>query len=596
MEYPKIKDSYDKKIAELEDEIKRREAQLEIELGILRKYEKRYDENQLLPGISAKDDLRLTRIKIRMSKKQERIKELQERLREKEELLERMRGEINEILSFDPIREQYEPVKDEFKKATDEDWRIRNSRFKAFQDVFAAPGYRMVPIETGIYGGADYDNIPLDVCVVDPERINNGILKEFGLGQIDREMTPFEKMKVRTGAIPKVKDLFEHTKPMLPFDSHEKGDSYRLLVIEGYSPEHDGKILCARHQGRQSPIKDRKVLHTFDSVYTAYRSAAHPESGYQDERAKLFGIKLRVDGYRKQIIGMKKDDPKLDEIKDKISKEVENFEGVINPHKREAGDIIKEVQPIKDMLGRHNPGRACARLVKAIDELQERFPEIMAISEAMHEDKEILSTRIMQDEAVMDKCFDDFKAACELIKQYEHREENGPLFVFNGEVGLLLKGMADFDTLKVRPFSLYASNLKARKHAIECALGNGDFCAAKKEAVKGFIIAKIFRIQKKSEEMLKDISLMPEETSIATLLGIAEELHGVANERQVFPFLRTEYERTYEALEQSIRKLAEGLKVYNQAGLEDRQKLQMYKRLKKYLEDLDFLAILSQLN
>jgi len=604
MEYPKISEDHQKRIVDLDNEIRSIENRLEISLCILSKHKDAYEKCQqdmTLPGVrNDGHDRRLGKIKSRLDKKQALIDKLKTVLKEKEELLERLRGQLNEVFSFDPVGEQYRSSESEFSKATDLDWRIPNSRFKTFQDIFAAPGYRLVPKETGIYSGEDYDRIPLDVCVADPNRISKNLMDEFGLGTMTKGMTQFERMKVKAGAIPKVKDLFEHTKPLSPFSPDSKGDSYRLLVVEKYSPEHDGKIICPRSQGRQSPIKDRKIAQVFDSAYMAYRKSAHPETGYEHEKAKLFAIKLRVEGYRNQLIGMKKDNPKLAEIQSGITAEVEDFEHVTNHFKREAGDILKEVQPIRDLLGRHNPGRACARLVKAIGDLDARLPEIMEISKAMHEDKGILSMRIMQDEAVMDKSFDDFKGICGLVKQYEPRAENGPLFdrvgVFKDEMELMLKGMADLETLKVRPFNLYASNLKIRKQAIEEALESGDVCAVKKDAVKAFIVAKIFRIQKKTEEILKDVSLMPSDTSVSVLLGIAEELNGVAVERQVFPLVETEYEAVYKTLKENIRKLVAGLRTYDSVGLDDEQKLKMYGRLKKYLEDIDFPAILSQLN
>ena len=90
---------------------------------------------------------------------------------------------------------------------------------------------------------------------------------------------------------------------------------------------------------------------------------------------------------------------------------------------------------------------------------------------------------------------------------------------------------------------------------------------------------------------------MPEKIDIGYLAEKAEQLLQVVQERQVYPFVQTSYEFQYKMeIEKKVQILAVGLRMHEKKGWNNKEKVDMYKRLKKYLEGIDFSSILSELD
>ncbi|MBN2087862.1 hypothetical protein JW758_05965 [Candidatus Peregrinibacteria bacterium] len=576
MEFPKIQDKF-------KDKLQRLEARLESEKGILMRHEVFYERNPLESR------------RIKIERKKEQIEELESQI-----IL--LRGRIEQIIDFNPAESQYTEVSGELRKATGKEWqKIPNSVWKTMQDLFAVPGYRMVPKSGGIFEG-DLNSIPLDSCVIDPnlKRSAYRFVREFGLAEIPNGMTSFQKMQAVMDAKPEIVDAFEHLKPMSPFNPERQADNFRLLVFEDYKPEHDGKILAPIFLGRQSPIEDRKVFQTFDSIYPAHRKALHAKCSYQSEAPKIFGLLDRINTIREQTVGLKKGDRKRDAIVEQLGREIEILEGATNHFKAEAGDLLKEISGIKDSLGRHNPGITCTKLVAVLNRLTKRLPQIKSKAQAMSEDEQTLYMRISRGEEILNESRKELLEICAQMEAYEGRNESGELFQGYNELRentlSSIEKIQNLSTLKIRPFNLYAKKILEHAEIIRGALDERDIEKMRDSGIKAYILGKIFKVQQEKERILQAISLNPNETDINVLVSYASDLDLIISKRQVYEFIRTDYEETYEGIQAIVGMLVKGLRVHKQKEHDIESKKAMFIRLQKYLEELDFQDILNGLN
>ena len=611
-------DNYRDEIDKLDKAINKAERTLEREGSILEKHQISLDNKgaqyTLFDALHTEDeeaaaqfkiDNKLTVTEERHRKKAEAIENIKVKLTAMRELRDLMKSEIEAL--FDPYESQHAEVKGEFRKATNEDWkRIPNSVWKTYQDIFAPPGYRTVPRDAGIFDGAEYDNIPLDSCVIDPnpKRSAARFVKEFGLAEMPGDATLFQQMQTILDAKPEIAKVFSHLKPMSPYGPDGSADSYRLLVLRDYNLEHDGKIVAPIFLGRTSRIQDRKVFQTFDSVYGAHRKALHADKSYEAEAPKIFGLQSRVKAINTQTRGLKKGNPKIEVICEQLSKEVEILERATNHFKAEAGDILKAVAGIKDSLGRHNAGKACTQMVAVLSRLNKRMPQIHEKSKAMGSDEKALSMRIDRAEAIMDVCFNEFLEICKNTERFEKNNGNGPLFQgyndLKNNVNSALTILSEIDSLTLRPFNLYAAKLREKAEVIQKALEEKDIEALRISAIKAFIISKIFKVQQERESIMRDITLLPDTTSVESLLEKAEDLLAVVAEKQVYPLVKTSYEPHYIEIHIKIAKIAERLKVYNGIDFDEKEnrekRTKMYGDFKKYLEGINFPKILEELD
>jgi len=612
MEFPRVKDQTEKHLSDMEAKIETTREKIERALDILNDHKltiankqkdyERYMELQITDPIAAETFYEKKKLGVshdRKQKKEYEVEDLEQKIDDLAELQKQLHVELKLLVNFTPIQDQFQEVQSEFFRATNKAWEIPNSKFKTFQDIFAAPGYRVLPKQGGIYDGAGYDNIPLDVCVMDPRYVPKWFLEEFELADLSNDLTTFQKIQTRTEAKPKIVDFFDHLQPMSPYGPDENDGSHRLLVLQDYNSGHDGKIIAPT--SRIAKDENRKIMQKFDSIYKAQRRVGHVKEGYQEERPTIFTVQNKVKSILGRTKGLKKDDPETDKICEAILAEVKNLEGVINVYKHNAYSTLREVRKLKDSIGRHNPGATCTRLLAVIKDLKKRLPEIFRISESMNVDKDTLNMRIDFAEGAMSHCLNQFEGICKQLEEAKLRQEHGPLFgkdpdkVFES-VKKELHSPEDVEILQVRPFNLYSAKIAKRKEAMKTALEAGDQDTLEKEAVKIFVICKIFEIQSRRESILHDVSLAPEETKLESLMEMAKRIQDVTEAREVLPDVQVGYHNVYADLQNRAGELVRGLKHYDKKGLNPDQKREMYERLKKYLEEIDFPAIIEQLD
>jgi len=510
----------------------------------------------------------------------ENVEELREKLEAEEALVKRTRQLIASLDDFHPVQRHLEELPDNFRVASSGEWCIPNSRFKTFQDVYTPREAKILPRDAKGASRQFYDGLPLDPCPVDPERISDALAEGLGLGELEG-LSEIEKLHEKDKMIPGLKKIFSHARPI---SASGFSSSHRVMVIADYYEEQDGKLIVTHRPGGKGVDRDQKTAHVYNSIYDAHRRTIHADSGYEAEREKVHGIIARIRQIQSELRNKKKDDPELDDVKKRITGEAEILSHVINQFKSEARDILVDVTPLTDSLGRFNPGATCARLLKAARNMEGRLPEIFDKSKYIWEDKRALGSKVDQSRQIMHQSLLAYRRLCE--------ELQGQRFGFAAQS---LSQMPPLDGLNERPFNLYAAKLTEAKFAIKDGLEATDGDFVREQSVNAYVICKIFEVQHERERILKDIAASPMETTIESLLGRARRLNEVVQAREVFPQIRTSYAQVYSELEKKIADLVRGLEHYGKEDLSEPEKLAMYGRLKQYLEDIDFAEILENL-
>ncbi len=570
-------------------------------------YKKLKVENPLLAhAIDKKRKLELTLSN--KQKKEYEIEDLEEKLDDLAELQEQLRIDIKRIITFDPFQEQLDnpDLRDHFFFAGKRYWKQRNSRFKTYQDLYTSHhSYRIRPAREGKYWNGHEDKVPLKHCVTDPSRFTDKFLEEFGLADLSGDLTPLQKMEIKTEAIPKVAEFFEHLQPMSEAKRGRLQQNYRLYVVEGYDPVHDGKIIRVQYTGTLPEDEDYKRTSTFQDIYSVRRSTEHTANNLDDKGTRILDIGTSVQQTHKDLLDIGADDPKKEEEKEKarqnLTTALNNLAKVTSFRGRSAAKVLRSISDLKDSLGRDNPGAVCAQLLGVIDNLKKRYPQVIDKRKHLLEDSTYLSRQISANEVDLDLYFTGFNEVCEKLVMAQASvvfkdipdERIGEQRKYTTNVILKpLDDLPDLENLNVRPFNLYASKLDKKKKLIEEGVYERDIEKARNEAIKAFIISKIFQVQKELELVIRDVSVK-ESTDWEDMHERMSHIKDIADEREVFPDVEIEsYKKIYgtELVEkiQNVIKFIEGL---FEASDEDSNK-----ELKKELEKIDFTTILDQLD
>ena len=569
----KMTSACEARISQLETRIEKTRARLIKEREVLAKHEialGRKEASGKEIGVSQE----------RVDKKREQITGLEDQIEELTALCEILRQEIGRLLGFHPVKDQLNQLPKGFRRAGEKEWEIPNSRFKTFEDIFTPPEARVVPSVSGRLSRQIYDGLPLTACPVDPARIPDWFIKEFGLGSLEG-MDSFEKQERKTEVIPEVRRIFEHLSPLEAYHN----STHRVLVVQGYAPEHDGKIMMTAYSGREPENRDRKIMQVYDSAYEAQRRSSYIDRQYTGEREKIRDMRGRLRQIGKELEGMKKGDPKKEEIEKRLSAEVETLGHVTNIHKVQAADILEDITDIKDKLGRVNPGRTCARMVRARNLLSNRLPQIFEKSPRVTADARILTAEINRSKEVLDGNYHALSFICDAIEDGELLEGLNKKF----------QGLPDLDDLTTRPFNLYAGKIQQKKAGLRAALDTGDREKMKSEALSAYIACKTFQIQHEREIILRDIAASPMEVTIESLLSRARGLSDLVTSKETLKEVRSGQNEPYRQMAKRIMDLVRGLEAYRRRKLSDDERLAMYERMKKYIEEIDFTEILEKL-
>ncbi len=462
-------------------------------------------------------------------------------------IIARTKGLIKAIAMYNPSKRQArrKVVQDHFVFAKGRNWldwnaeRRReqegrtNSRFKTFVDIFSRSNYRIFPKKEGRFGHFNLDVLPLDSVVVDPDRISDSFLaslanKKFGLSPVPKEKHPLDKLRAKEKMIPAVKQFFEqHVSPLNRAGWDDKDVNWRLLVVEGYHPRHDGKIINPRFVSREKPGERNKIMYVYKSAYSARRGSGYLYEYYEIESQVLYQILWNLKLVRGELILVKKGDSneskvlrsakkRLKELVAQLEnpKDVENPRKPDNVYKSSAYKRLLTTIDLKDVKGRINKGASLAKLVAICNNLQNRLEEVDDISITGPQNNNTLNSEIVQSENVLSSYSDAFQAYLDV-----GNESRSMFKSLNGSLA----------NIRVRPFNLYARRLQK---CIKDMKAESDFDVKNDFARRGLAIANLFKIQKYVEQLITQNSkLLTKFTDV--LYGQLENLVQYSNQLRV---------------------------------------------------------------
>lgn len=516
----------------------------------------------------------------RVERKREEIKNMEASLEEMVMMAETLRNQVKRLMDFHTVQDTLDNLPGDFVRAKKGEWNIPNSRFKTVEDLFTPAESRVIPARRKGMSPKAYDRLPLDVCPIDPERVPDWLMEEFGWGAMKGKST-FDRLEAKALAAPRIRELFAHVEPLGAYD-HQ---TYRALVIEGYAPEHDGKLIVTSYQSREDEEVDRKIMAVYDDAYAARRRPGHIEGGFERENEKLHGIRGRVTDIQEELPGLKKGDPLSQELQDQLATEFEILGHVTSYYGSQVADILATVSDLKDRSGRYNSTAACMRLLKAIDLISKRLPQIFGKSPYVAEDKRILDVEIKNGTETLDRCRRGYLGICRGLQQCEPKER----------ILQKMDRLPELTDLRIRPFNLYGAKFAEKTAMVKEGLDGNNAEMVRDSAIDAYVAGKVFHLHHEREKILRDIVESPVQVSIASLLKRANELLHMSRSKETFPDIRTGGNEAYVRMRNRLRDAVRGLEHYSTRRMTETERLAMYERLKKFLEDVDFISVLENL-
>ncbi|MBF0104598.1 MAG: hypothetical protein HQM16_04645 [Deltaproteobacteria bacterium] len=484
----------------------------------------------------------------------------------------------------------------------DAGWNIPNSLWKVWHGLFSVPSFRLKL--AGHATREQYDALNLHHALTFPERYPVHLIKRLGLAPINLARGEEERLLMKILAEEGLRSLFGSASPLMDREGHIL-PSYRFLQTS------QGYLLHVYHSGRQPKPQDRKFVQLFTNAYTALRAAGHTAANEADERMRLDAMLGRVEKIHLGLVTVSAQDPsyatQLEKLSEQLHHEVSLLERASNVYKRTGGDLMETIADIHDALDRLNPKAAAARMVRVLRELKGRPPQILGIETATNDDQILITRRIEEGESVMQGFFDGFRVVCDTLKA----AKNNPVFSGKGTVGKQreiltrmlvdpLKKVVDSGQGLLSPFSSYVQKFNERVGEIERGIEAGDLNAVVAAAVKGYVTAKIFQVQRLVEQI--KFKVRPD-ADIRALIAHAESIRRLVRGREVFPKTGVSYHKVnigyqgvYSGMEKSVDALVKGLRHYQAQPPHRLDRMAVYERMKLFLdEELDFEGVVSSL-
>jgi hypothetical protein len=538
MDYPKLNETLEHKKTEIEKEIDSVRAKLDEALETLGEYEGGLGERRSelrdfrnskraksKPAAEAAKIKRLGNATGRIKAKKSLIGELEARMQKLVSEMALAEESILGLKDFDPISEQAndpELLADfEFSKKA---YRKPNSVFKVFEGRFTPLKYRVMPRVDGRFAAEPWNRIPIDHCVVDPSLIPDWLMEEFKLADGSEGLNEVQKLKLKSQAIHRLRELFRHVNPLRHFDGKgQVAPNHRFLAVNGFDSHSDGKLIYSRSFGQEEESVDGKMIQTYESAYDALRMTGHAKRGYQAEMPMLMASEIAIESIQLQLSEVRKTDfdyeEKKEALREKLANEAVRFKNATNYFKKAAYEELFSKIGFRDSKGRENLGATCATLLKAIRILKARAPQVSNKSQYGQMDRQTLELLVDESEALLDSHFAEWGAIADRL------EKMGSTAVFNGspeeklgnqreylakKLFSVIETLRSLDTIQpVRPFLQYVQLLKAQMEKVRAAIQGRNLELAVKESEKGVSLGAIFRAQKGIEEIVRGISLDP---------------------------------------------------------------------------------------
>lgn len=337
----------------------------------------------------------------------------------------------------------------------------------------------------------------------------------------------------------------------------------------------------------------------FRSTYGAARKNDHQQDSYDEERAKLAATKVDLQALNKRI---NKDwtrsasRPLKDELKklaqEKLLKAAELLKHCVNEFKVEAREFAAKSATFTDKTEKENVTVALSRMVPVITRLESRLSEIPQKASFSTKDRARLCEQIAAHEKILHEFRLDVKKASRLVAE---SALFGPAEMSQAEVNRLADELlvltdlraARLKGLNLMPFKVIGEGWAAECHNFEISLRTRDRDATEETLVCMHVVGKFSEVVVRFEE-IKGYVAVGARVPLQKIRSLVKELEKLFEERDVFPqHLVPQLVPFFDEMSTTIQAIGRGLDYYVERNLSLDERIQMDRRLKKYLDRLD---------
>jgi|GEM_PF-4770105 len=473
------------------------------------------------------------------------------------------------------------------------------------------PDGKMRPFFTRAF----FDHCSLLPYLVSPDRLPSKLLSDVKLVEWPQERLNAQRV-LEIKAAPQVIDgfkmLFEAARWLRPGER-------RILVVEAplegtrrnYPRAQDidqsivGSLLYLREKvpgglspGARTNFEPEPIaIQFFPTVYEAYRRNPHANERYESELAQQVAFHVEVQDINERItLYWKSDQATKDDLTEELNSFAERWANAFGSAehrlKQELHNLLRDISDRIPNI-KHRIGAIQAKLVASGNRARSRSEELPDIQGTMAIDEKLLKGVIEHGESQIALIRKRLVEAAPIFEQSQAqlfdvgREESAQRAVVRSFLAKTRLNLSGLDGARCRPFVVFADKLRQTFADFERALLTGDKSSANDCLVKLLVITKLAHTNSVFEELKFRVSFDLTVT-FAQLLKSATDLQGLLLQRTVLPgHIVESYRTAYEQTEGDVAQLVKGFKHYLSRGLDLEARQETYRRVRKFLDNID---------
>ena len=455
------------------------------------------------------------------------------------------RNEADRLLElaeeFQPIADQRAEVPEGFHFATPEEWeQMRTSKWKLFQDTWVRPEDRIVPDEK--YSSVEeYDALPYDILVFDQTLLADKLVRDLGM-ELPDDLSKIEKQIRKHNLKGKLIEVMEGVTRISELVGEENPES-RVFALEG------GKMISFQKVSGTEPGEDRKKAAVFEEIYPLRRALTKMNMRYEWEVLSLNHYIKTIQEQKDLLEKLDADDPERVTVMAELGAIANELRDVIDVDKEEARKILVDAAKLAGSRLSEDPQAACELMQTAIEHLQSRFPRITATKAKKSKDLRMVEKLIKDRSSFIKQVRKAFLVIYESLKDAE----------FSKDLTAEVAKLTNFGLTDVEPFGAIQRQLKSRLDAILAAQKSGDLDGARKNALVGFVVAKLSAIEYAFQELIARTADFPDMTTIEELKKIVDPLTELVTAREIDEDFGTGLHEVYDDLEKKVIRIKDYL-------------------------------------
>lgn len=441
--------------------------------------------------------------------------------------------------------------------------------------------------------------------IIDPRRITDTFLSNLGLDEFiptGKKLSKADRMKMRAGAIPAIKEFLTHAIEPLAYE-HE----------EVQQPEDRGyfrlfRITKGKNVGRMLGVQDNgngeKLFLT--DLHSAFRRIDHIEESYAEEMKKLHHIRqiLRdITGRVQSGWNEIRDTVELERMKAELLKIVESLKLVKNKHKVRMKENLERCLTFQDKTKRMNPGSRLAILASVNDSIGRRIDESGRILGYLAKD------RVRAENAISEQA----NILADFHHTVEHHVDRLALLHPSKKLDAAAKQKittnltvqrTQCESFTFEPYASLARFVIAEIDAIVAILNSDNINdqGAREQAKKSFtmiyVVSKLLKLEMDLMELRDEFfapGLKLENVYVKSLIERVKTIHDAFFAKKVAPEMRI---KEFSEIFGQVYALLHGIKVTAQQSLKggapEKQRVAALEQINGILRDFDPYAKLRE--